>query len=109
MLVRIDTRAITDWSSFHRVFAEAFGFPDFYGRNMDAWIDCISSLDTPEEGMTRIRVQPGEVLTLQLNHVRDFAARCPEQYSAVIECSAFVNWRRVEGGASSLVALAFHP
>ncbi len=35
--VRIDTNRIVDWNSFHDVFAEAFGFPDFYGRNMNAW------------------------------------------------------------------------
>ena len=40
-LVEIDTARITDWGTFHDVFAEAFGFPDFCGRNMDAWIDCI--------------------------------------------------------------------
>lgn len=108
MLVRIDTQAITDWASFHHVFAEVLGFPELYGRNMDAWIDCISSLDAPTAGMTRLHVQPGEVLTLQLDHVRDFAVRCPEQYTAAIECSAFVNWRRAEAGEPSLVALAFH-
>jgi len=24
---------ISDWSSFHAISAETFGFPDFYGRN----------------------------------------------------------------------------
>ena len=37
VLVRIDTKRIRDWASFHDVFAEALGFPDFYGRNMVAW------------------------------------------------------------------------
>ena len=35
--IHIDTARIKDWDSFHNVFAEAFGFPGFYGRNMDAW------------------------------------------------------------------------
>jgi len=34
--------AITDWASFHDVFMHTLGFPDFYGRNMDAWIDCMT-------------------------------------------------------------------
>jgi hypothetical protein len=42
MIVRIDTRLITDWASFHDVFARSFGFPDYYGRNMDAWNDCMT-------------------------------------------------------------------
>lgn len=106
MLVRIETRAITDWPSFHRIFAEALGFPEYYGRNMDAWIDCVSSLDVPGDG--RVYVEPGELLTLQLDHMKDFATRCPEQYAAIVECSAFVNWRRVEAGEPSLVALSFY-
>ncbi len=35
-VVTIDTRRITDWETFHDVFAEVFGFPEFYGRNMEA-------------------------------------------------------------------------
>ncbi|MDG3003854.1 barstar family protein [Paludisphaera mucosa] len=38
-LVKLDTRRITDWDAFHDAFAEAFGFPEFHGRNMNAWID----------------------------------------------------------------------
>lgn len=36
-LVPIPTNQITDWPSFHEVFAEALGFPSFYGKNMNAW------------------------------------------------------------------------
>ena len=71
MIVRIDARRITDWDAFHDVFAEAFGFPDFYGRNDNAWIDCMGDLDVPEAGMTRVHVARGEVLTLQLDNVAD--------------------------------------
>ena len=108
MIVRIDGRRITGWDSFHAVFAEAFGFPAFYGRNMNAWIDCMSSLDSPEDGMTAVHAPPGGVVTLELQHVGDFAARCPEQYAAIVECSAFVNWRRIEAGQPAVLALAFH-
>jgi hypothetical protein len=52
MLVRIDATSIRDWNSFHAVFKQAMGFPDFYGANMDAWIDCMSYLDDPAAGMT---------------------------------------------------------
>jgi hypothetical protein len=38
----------------------------------------------------------GFPVTLRLDHVRDFRRRCPEQYAALIECSAFVNWRAAE-------------
>lgn len=107
MVVRFDTRQITDWETFHDVFAQQFGFPGFYGRNMDAWIDCMTSLDAPEDGMTSIHVPEGHALALQLDHVDDFARRCPEQYEAIIECAAFVNWRRIERGFPAVLALSF--
>jgi hypothetical protein len=106
-IVTLDTRRITDWDSFHAVFAEAFGFPDFYGRNMDAWIDCMTSLDDPDAGMTQVHAPSGGVLVLQREDVDDFSRRCPEQYAAVVECSAFVNWRRIEVGEPAVLALSF--
>src|SRR5262245_17924374 len=68
-LVRIDTTKICDWASFHDVFSETFGFPDFYGRNMDAWIDCMTSLDDPGAGMSKIHAPEGSMVTLQLDGV----------------------------------------
>jgi hypothetical protein len=48
-IVTIPADRITDWESFHSVFKQALGFPDFYGRNMDAWNDCMTYLDDPTE------------------------------------------------------------
>jgi len=106
-VLSIDTERITDWETFHDVFAESLGFPPFYGRNMDAWIDCLTSVDDPDAGMSKVTVQPGAVLTLQLENVSDFASRCPELYAAVVECAAFVNWRRIEQGENAVVALSY--
>lgn len=106
-VVKIDGTRIYDWQSFHRVFAEALGFPDFYGNNMDAWIDCVSCADDPSAGMVSATVASGGVLTLQIENVDLFAKRCPEQYEALVEAVAFVNWRRVENGEGALLALAF--
>lgn len=106
-LVRLDTRRITDWPTFHDEFAELFGFPEFYGRNMDACIDCMTSLDSPEDGMTAVHAAPGGVVTLHLEDADGFALRCPDQYAAVLECAGFVNWRRIEAGGSAVLALSF--
>jgi hypothetical protein len=94
-LVKLDTSRIHDWDTFHDAFAQAFGFPDFYGRNMNAWNDCMTYLDDPAAGMSKVHAPSGGVVVLELEHVADFARRCPEQYAAIIECSAFVNWRRI--------------
>jgi RNAse (barnase) inhibitor barstar len=104
----IHGRNIRDWSSFHDEFNRVFGFPDFYGRNMNAWIDCLTSLDSEQDGMTRIHVQRGSVLTLEITNAGDLKKRCPEMYEAIVQCAAFVNWRRVEVGAQSLLAVSFH-
>ena len=106
-VVKIDTRRIKDWETFHDVFAELFGFPGFYGRNLDAWIDCMSWLDDPSAGMTAIHPADG-IVTLQLEQVDDFIQRCPEQYAALVECTAFVNWRRIERGLPPVLTLAFY-
>lgn len=94
-LVTLDTRRIADWTTFHDVFAEIFGFPAFYGRNLNAWIDCMAWLDDSSAEMTKIHARAGGVVVLQLEHVDDFAQRCPEQFEAIIDCAAFVNWRRL--------------
>lgn len=107
-IVKIETQRIVDWDSFHTVFAEAFGFPEFYGRIMDAWIDCMTSLDDSDAGMSVIHCPTGSVVTLALGDVTDFASRCPEQYDALVECAAFVNWRRIEQDEGSVLALSYH-
>jgi len=96
--VTIDLRGITDTASFHAVFAETLGFPYFYGNNMDAWVDCLTSLDMPAHGMTSVHAPQDGVLVLELEQVKEFRKRCPEIYADLIECSAFVNWRRMEDG-----------
>lgn len=107
MIVRIDLSRITGWASFHDVFAEAFGFPSYYGRNMDAWIDCMTYLNDPEGTDTKVSAPAGEIVVLQLDNVDDFAKRCPEQYDALVEDSAFVNYRQIEMGRGPVLALSF--
>ena len=106
-VVIVDASRIHDRESFHDVFAEAFGFPGYYGRNLDAWIDCMSGLDE-DDGQTTIDCPRGSVVTLQLDNVDVFAKRCPDLYAALIECAAFVNWRRIEQGQPAVLALSFH-
>ena len=104
----IECNNIHDWTSFHAEFSRVFGFPDFYGQNMDAWIDCMSSLDCADDGMSDIHCEPGKVITIELLNVKPFRVRCPEQYEAIIDCSAFVNWRRIERDEQPVLALSFY-
>ncbi len=106
-VVEIDTTRIDSWDSFHDVFAELLGFPGFYGRNMDAWIDCMTSIDDPKSGLTRLHVSKGGVVVLSLADATGLATRCPEIYDAIVECSAFVNYRRLQVGEPPVLVLSF--
>lgn len=104
-IVIIPTSRIVDWESFHNVFDEALGFPQFYGRNMNAWIDCLTYADDAESGMVANSVAGGDLLTLSIVDTAEFKRRCPEQFDALIDCTAFVNYRRREVGNGPVLAL----
>ena len=95
---------IKDWDTFHDTFATTLGFPDFYGRNMNAWIACLTYED---DGMSAFPVASGEVLTLRLQDCKEFRLRCPEIYEGLIDAAAFVNWRCIDIGDMSILTLAF--
>jgi hypothetical protein len=101
----INADEIVDEDSLHDVFAKAFGFPAFYGRNWNAWIDCMSCLDEPESAMSKITVSKGELFTLHVVNTESFHKRLPSIFSAFIECAAFVNYRRTERGEPAVLAL----
>lgn len=104
-VVNIPTGRIVDWESFHDVFDEALGFPGYYGRNMNAWIDCLTYADDTESGTVADPVASGDLLTLSISDAAEFKRRCPEQFDALIECTAFVNYRRREVGDGPVLAL----
>ena len=106
--VSIDLREISDWASFHAVFKGKMGFPDFYGKNLNAWIDCMTCLDAPEDAMTSVHAPAQGVLVLNLRAVADFKKRCPQIFEALVDCVSFVNYRRMELGDGPVLILAYH-
>jgi Barstar (barnase inhibitor) len=104
-IIRLPSDKITDWDTFHAVFQEVFGFPEFYGRNMDAWNDCMTYLDDPDSGMSSATVAKGGLVVIRVENASAFKKRCPVQYDALVECAAFVNYRRVDVGESPILAL----
>ena len=103
---RLETESITDWQSFHGACREVFGFPDFYGMNMNAWIDCMSYMDE-DAGMTRFNLAEGEMLHIEVSATESFNRRLPEIFDALVECSAFVNQRYGEDGRAPILSLVF--
>src|SRR5580704_15494921 len=96
-IASVPTKDIIDWESFHDVFQERFSFAAYYGRNMNAWIDLMTYLDAPGQ-VDALSVDPGVIVGLQLDDAADFARRVPDLYAAIVECVAFVNYRRCETG-----------
>jgi hypothetical protein len=106
MIVRIDARRLTDAAGLHAAVAEAFGFFAGYGKNLDALIDCLTHLDDPAAGMSRIQVFPGRVVLLALDHV-PATGPVAKQVEALADAAAFVNWRRLERGQPPVLAVAY--
>ena len=106
--VTIDCDEIVDCDAFHSVFAQKLGFPDYYGRNIDAWIDCMTSVDAPGDGLTTVHCEKGSIFTIDLLNIKDLKRRQPDIHEAILACSAFVNWRRIEAGEKAVLALSYY-
>ena len=101
-IVRFDCDPITDYASFHRAFAEVFKFPDFYGANGDAWIDCMTY---PGE-MTGIGLEDSDIITIRLLNSARLKARDPDLFLHIFELAAFVNFRRVDAGEEGRICVS---
>lgn len=107
MTVTVQAADLLDWPGFHAAMARAFGFPAFYGQNLDAWIDCLTYLDDPGAGMTTVHAPPGGVVTLIIDDVDVLAGGAPAIFAALVDGVAFVNERRRERGAGPVLSLAY--
>lgn len=105
MEIEIDFRQIVDWASFHSIFAVTMGFPNFYGTNMNAWIDCMSYIDDPGAGMSTVTVSKGEPLDLVLITEKKTTSIQSEILVALIECIGSVNQRFIEDGSATRIRL----
>ena len=104
--VTIDTKKITDKASFHQVFKDALGFFDEYGRNMDAWIDCLQDLHD-ECGLCGITLATDEMLHLHITDTVDFNMRQPQLMSELVECSSGVNAYFLQENKKARLSLVF--
>lgn len=72
-LVHIDTAGATDKAAVLAALKEAFGFPDWFGANLDALVDCLREVDT----------EPGTLLLW--DHPDGFAAAEADQYRLLLD------------------------
>ena len=104
--VRLPTEQIADFEPFHTTCQQAFGFPHFYGMNMNAWIDCLTDLDV-SHSMSHVELAQDEVLCIEVANTNEFKTRVADVFAALVEGSAAVNQRSVDDGTSPRLALVF--
>lgn len=102
--VELDGAHIANWEDFHAACKTAFGFPDFYGNNMDAWIDCLSYL-RDDEGMTRFRLKQDEVLQISIKNAAALKARLPDLLDELAFCIDAINDRYADYGEKAALRL----
>lgn len=93
--IKIKSSNISDWDSFHNIFSKTFDFPDYYGRNMNAWIDCMDEFTT-------------ELTLIDFGDCRELKDKQPEIINAINECSAFVNFRRIEANEEPVLIISMY-
>lgn len=89
---RLNGELITDWDSFHDQSSAVFGFPEFYGRNMNAWVDCLSYL-RDDDGMSKFVLKENEILTIEVQHSDKLRQAVPEIVEELQFCVAMINER----------------
>jgi RNAse (barnase) inhibitor barstar len=96
--------AITDFAGFHAACKAALGFPDSYGNTMDAWVDCLSYL-RDEDGMSKFRLKPNEVLEIVIKDAAAMKAAVPDILEEVTYCVAGINERYDDYGEKPALKL----
>src|SRR5262249_41258426 len=107
MLIRVDARRLTDAAGLHAALGEAFGFAPGYGKNLDALVDCLTHLDDPRAGPSRVQVFPGQVALLVIEHTQAMGRQTGAQVKSLVDAVAFVNWRRLEENQPPVLAVAY--
>ena len=104
--IRLDGTKIGDWPAFHAECKREFGFPDFYGNNMDAWVDCLSYL-RDDDGMCKFRLDLDEVLRIEVIHASALHAKNPEIIEELQFCVEAINNRYADYGEKPALELVF--
>ena len=89
--------------ALHAALKQALGFPDFYGANFAALVDCLSGLRFPEEGMCGVTLATEEVLQM---HVLNLSSADDEVRDLLLCAVEDVNTREVQRGRLPPIALS---
>jgi RNAse (barnase) inhibitor barstar len=92
----IDVSNVSTWDEFHQVFINEFEFPSYYGRNGNAWIDCMEDFAIT-----------GSRLELNIKGMDKLKEVGREMYDLINDCSAFINYRSVQAGGTHKISLCY--
>lgn len=107
MKVIIDFIKITDLETFHAAFNETMGFPQFNGNNLDGWIDCMSSIDNLDAGLSSVTISPNESLEMIIIGTEIALKNCPEVFNAFLEGTASVNQGFLKKRSKTILKIIF--
>ena len=91
-IIKLQAKDLTTWQTFHDTFKQELKFPNYYGSNMNAWIDCMSDLCLEED------------IKIVIENIDELIQTNKDIYEALVECSAFVNYRQNETETSLSLA-----
>lgn len=93
--LEIDLRNIYSWQRFHDYFAQFEGFPEYYGRNLNAWIDVMQ--DYYDESWLCVIIKPEPDITTEDN----------PYLGAILDCITFINFRKLEESSNTYIIPAY--
>ncbi|MEZ4364420.1 MAG: HutD family protein [Kofleriaceae bacterium] len=101
--VSIEGGELESTGGVDEVLARAFGIPQELAGGFDALVDCLSYVDVPEAGMTRVHTRPGGIIVVEVHDAERVAAPV---FAYLVELIAFVNFRLRERGGNAVLTLS---
>ena len=85
----------------NQTMKDLLGFPDFYGMNWDAMIDCLSYMRQPETGMSNLTLENDEMLLINCKRL----SKANFDLKNFLDVIEFVNEREISCGGISQILL----
>ena len=98
--IEIDCSGMTKLS-LNIKMKELLGFPDFYGMNWDAMIDCLSYMRQPSAGMSSVALNDDEALVIYCKNLSEASF----DIAVFIDVIRAVNEREINAGKSAQIFL----
>ena len=100
-LYTLDFRNVKNYTDMHRIIKRELDFPDYYGRNMDAFWDCMTDMvDDPIHieilGLDTLRQKCGEKASILVETLRELKHYNNDRYAHEIRIEIVDGEHRIE-------------